>query len=260
MTDHCLRVNISSMRYPGSTETGNLIENISFVAAPPTIISFVGRSGAGKTTLLRMIAGLERRFEGEVTLGGRRITKPGRDIQIVFQDYRLLPWKTVRENIGFATSGDSASRQSAKVDKWLDIIEMKGKKDAWPKTLSGGEEGRVALARTFVSPPRVLLLDEPFRNLDLVAKFELRDELIKDLRDHEAIVILISHNIDDAVFLSDTVYLLSKAPMRIEATFDVAIDKPRQRGDPKLLELSARILEYMIGSEKGQQSADRSLE
>jgi ABC-type nitrate/sulfonate/bicarbonate transport system ATPase subunit len=240
-----LQVEISAMKYPRSA-TGNLIEEFSLSVAPRTTIALVGRSGAGKTTLLRMIAGLERRFSGEVRLGNQLITKPGRDIQIVFQDYRLLPWKTVYENINFATKGDNPKE----TERWLEIIGMTDKRHAWPKTLSGGEEGRVALARTFVSPPKVLLLDEPFRNLDLLAKFRLQDELTTTLQNQAVIVVLISHSIEDAVLLSDTVYLLSKTPMRIQAAFEIDIEKPRMRGDPRLTELSRKILESMIESER----------
>jgi ABC-type nitrate/sulfonate/bicarbonate transport system ATPase subunit len=246
MNDTELTVNILSMSYPKAVANGPLIEKVSFSVQPRSTIAFVGRSGAGKTTLLRMIAGLERRFSGDIRLGGIPITKPSRDIQIVFQDYRLLPWKTVGDNIRFAVSGDDGSE----VERWLEIIGMKDKRDAWPKTLSGGEEGRVALARTFVSPPKVLLLDEPFRNLDLVAKFNLQAELIRNLERQRAIVILISHSIDDAVLLSDTVYLLSRSPMRIQARFDVNVEKPRKRGDPKLIELAAKIQDSLMKLER----------
>lgn len=249
MIDQLLKVNISSMRYPGANSEANLIQDLSFTVAPESVVSFVGKSGAGKTTLLRMIAGLERRFQGEVILGNTVITKPSRDIQIVFQDYRLLPWKTVYQNIEFALNRNGEEVERDKIDRWLQIIGMKDRRNAWPKTLSGGEEGRVALARTFVSPPKVLLLDEPFRNLDFVAKFELQNELLRDLQTHKTVVVLISHNIDDAVFLSDTVHLLSKAPMKIQASFSVDVPRPRMRVDPRLVNLSTQILNELVRSD-----------
>lgn len=240
-----LSVRVSSMRYPESTEGGNLIEDLSFEVPPDGIISILGRSGAGKTTLLRMIAGLERRFQGVISLNGGQISKPSRDVQIVFQDYRLLPWKTVYENIAFATNKSDLTDNKPQIERWIEVVGLQHRRNAWPKNLSGGEEGRVAFARAFVDQPKLLLLDEPFRGLDLSTKFDLQDQLIRALEAQKTTVVMVSHSVEDAVFMSDAIHILSSSPMKVEKTFHIAASRPRKRGDHKLSELTAEITEYL---------------
>jgi|SRR5215216_416194 len=245
-----LTVRVSSMKYPDSTDQRNLIEDLSFEVPADGIVSLLGRSGAGKTTLLRMIAGLERRFQGEVSLNGGQISRPSRDIQIVFQDYRLLPWKTVYENIEFATNKADSEHNKTQIDRWIEIVGLQHRKNAWPKNLSGGEEGRVAFARAFVDQPRLLLLDEPFRGLDLATKFDLQDQLLNALRNQSTTVVMVSHSVEDAVFMSDSVFLLSESPMRIVNQFKIDMPRPRQRGDQQLSALTAKITEYLATQQR----------
>jgi ABC-type nitrate/sulfonate/bicarbonate transport system ATPase subunit len=240
-----LTVRVSSMRYPDSTDETNLIEDLFFEVPADGIVSLLGRSGAGKTTLLRMIAGLERRFQGAVSLNGGQISRPSRDIQIVFQDYRLLPWKTVYENIEFATNKADSENNKTQINRWIEIVGLQHRKNAWPKNLSGGEEGRVAFARAFVDQPRLLLLDEPFRGLDLATKFDLQDQLIKALRTQRTTVVMVSHSVEDAVFMSDAIHVLTTSPMTIEHTFEIDLPRPRKRGSHKLSEIAAEVTEYL---------------
>lgn len=240
-----LSVRVSSMRYPESHDPGNLIEDLLFEVPTDGIISLLGRSGAGKTTLLRMIAGLEHRFEGEISVNGGPINKPGRDVQIVFQDYRLLPWKTVYENIEFAMKKEEISQNRDQIERWIQIVGLQHRRDAWPKNLSGGEEGRVAFARAFVDQPKLLLLDEPFRGLDLATKFDLQDQLIKALQAQKTTVVMVSHSVEDAVFMSDSIHILSTSPMKVENTFEVDMPRPRKRGDQRISEIAAEITEYL---------------
>ena len=238
-------VRIESMRYPDDESTENLIEDLEVTVQPNTVVSFLGSSGVGKTTLLRMIAGLEKRFEGQIAVDVHDVTQPTRNVQMVFQDYRLLPWKTVYGNIEFAARRKDPQADSHQVEKWLEIVKLKKKRNSWPKTLSGGEAGRVAFARAFVSSPQLLLLDEPFSNLDMVAKYRLQNELQEYLLIQETTVILVSHNIDDVVFLSDTIHVLSDQRMKIVKSFDVLADKPRQHRDPVLNRVYQDIIAYL---------------
>lgn len=245
-----LSVHIASMKFPDAKEPENLIEDLQLEVSPDKIVSLLGRSGVGKTTLLRMIAGLERRFRGEIKLNGEKILKPGRNVQMVFQDYRLLPWKTVYENIEFAVKNGNGAKDKDQIERWIDIVGLKHRKDAWIKNLSGGEEGRVAFARAFADQPKVLLLDEPFRGLDLGTKFDLQEQLLKALRAQKATVVMVSHSVEDAVFLSDTVHILSDSPMKIDKTFSIDAERPRNRGDHNLSGITAEITEYLVSKKK----------
>jgi ABC-type nitrate/sulfonate/bicarbonate transport system ATPase subunit len=241
-----LEVNIQSMRYAEQQDTRNLIQNLRFAARSGSVVSFLGATGAGKTTMFRIIAGLERTYSGSVTLGGAAVRRPSRDVQMVFQDYRLLPWMTVYENIAFALHGNDQAEDSKSIDRWLDILGLVEKRHAYPKSLSGGEAARVALGRVFVSPPKVLLLDEPFRNLDIGVRFELQHQLVAALQTSGTTVLMISHNVEDAVFLSDEIYLLSSRPMSLAHRMSVDLPWPRKHDDLDLgafaAELTRRIL------------------
>jgi len=234
-----LSVRIDSMSYSDGSE---LIHGLAFDVPKSGIVSLIGRTGAGKSTLLRIIAGLERRFEGEVMLNGTPIERPSRQVQMVFQDYRLLPWKTVYQNIAFATPGVVPDNDRQQIEKWIEIVGLKERRNAWPKTLSGGEAGRVALARAFVDQPQLLLLDEPFRALDSLTKFELQKELLRALEIERTTVVMVSHSIEDAVFMSDAVYVLSDDPMRVACRFDVNVPRSRKRGDSALGHLAEEII------------------
>jgi sulfonate transport system ATP-binding protein len=238
------------MRYPGAGPTNLLIQDLALRVPAGAFVSLLGRSGAGKTTLLRIIAGLETRYDGKVFVGDTQVAQPSRDVQLVFQDYRLLPWKTVYENIAFAANGDG-TRTRGQVERWLAFTGLLHRRDALPRSLSGGEAGQVALARALVSPPRVLLLDEPFRNLDFVSKYELQDHLLRDLQVHRPTVLLVSHSIEDAVFLSDELYLLEHSPLRVLSRLPIDLPRPRARNDPRLAALTSEVLDRIaVGTGK----------
>jgi sulfonate transport system ATP-binding protein len=218
-----------------------LIQDLTFGASAGEIVSIVGPTGAGKTTVLRMLAGLERRFEGRVLLDGTLVTAPGRRVQVVFQDNRLLPWLTVRQNIEFAAENLPSHLRRQRVDEWLALVGLESRADSFPKSLSGGEESRVAFARVFIEPPDVLLLDEPFRALDAVTKFELQDKLLESIFKNRTTAILVSHSIDDAVYMSDRVLVLSTKPMSSYREFAVVQARPRSRGSAELAVVSSQI-------------------
>jgi sulfonate transport system ATP-binding protein len=241
-----LFVEIHSMRYPNQYGPGNLIENLSIKIPDGQFVSVVGPSGAGKTTLLRIMAGLERRFEGIVKLGDQVITRPTREMQIVFQDYRLLPWKTVAQNLAFALKKGDGNFDNRTILHLLDLVQLNGKEGVWPKSLSGGEEGRVAFARTLIDSPKVLLLDEPFRNVDMIVRSGLQKTLLRALDHHSMTVVLVSHSIEDAILLSDSIYLFSRSPMSTPVHFKVDLPKPRNPGNREVAELTATIVRTMF--------------
>lgn len=250
-----LSVSVEYMRYPG--DKCSLIEELSFTVPHGKFVSILGRSGVGKTTLLRIIAGIESRYRGRVSLDDVPVMGPNRDIRMVFQDFRLIPWKTVYENIWFAVGDGDARKGRADIERWLSIVGLEDKKSAWPKTLSGGEQGRVAFARAFIEAPRVLLLDEPFRGLDLVTKFDLQEELVRDLEEQDSAVVLVSHSIEDAVFLSDIVYVLTDVKMQIAQEFAVECERPRKHGDKYLSDLTAEIARFICFETPNGRSSDK---
>lgn len=218
-----------------------VIDKLRIPIEKEDVISLVGPSGVGKTTLLRIVAGLETRFEGEVFLGGKRVEGPSRRIQVVFQDNCLLPWLNVEGNIAFAIKDGNNMMRAQKTMDWIKKVGLNEKVKAFPKTLSGGEASRVAFARAFIDPPEVLLLDEPFRALDSITKEGLQDLLIQFADAPNTTIVLVSHSIDDAVFLSDRVIALAGSPLRIHREFRVDVPRPRKRDEKRIFELAQEI-------------------
>jgi ABC-type nitrate/sulfonate/bicarbonate transport system ATPase subunit/ABC-type nitrate/sulfonate/bicarbonate transport system permease component len=238
-----LSIHIDSMSYNLNSEP--LIQNFNMEIRAGETISLIGPSGAGKTTLLRILAGLQNKFKGSIKLGERNIEFPSRDIQIVFQDNRLMPWKSVKENVEFASSEMHSKSRKSNVEQWLKNVGLEKEMYSWPRDLSGGQEGRAAFARTFIDSPKLLLLDEPFKSLDTITKYKLQNEFIDFLKGKCITVVLISHSIDDAVFLSDKVYLLRQKPLQIEKEWNINISKPRDRENLELKKIAAEIGLYV---------------
>jgi len=230
---------------PRIKENRVLIEKLTIDVQKEDVISLVGPSGVGKSTLLRILAGLETRFDGEVSLVGEVIRSPSRRIQVVFQDNCLLPWLDVEGNIAFAIKDQDQAKRKQLTMHWIDNVGLKDKAKAFPKTLSGGEASRVAFARAFIAPPEVLLLDEPFRALDTITKEVLQDLLIQFADEPNTTIILVSHSIEDAVFLSDRVIVLGGSPLGILEEFRVTLPRPRKRKNTDLFELADRVKEVL---------------
>lgn len=240
-----LHIDIHSMSYSNAHNSGSVIENLSIKVEAGEFVSILGPSGAGKTTLLRIIAGIERRYTGKVLLAGEPVEKPTREIQIVYQDNRLLPWKTVEDNIRFAIR-NSDGNSNALISECLERVGLSGKEKQLPKTLSGGEQGRVALARAFVETSEVLLMDEPFRNVDLRARYDLLDKLQTTLVEKPRTVILVSHCIEDAIILSDKIYVFPSNPMTNPSCFPVLLSRPRRPDSTDVADLACQVVHHVL--------------
>ncbi|MDF5719613.1 MAG: nitrate ABC transporter ATP-binding protein [Rhizonema sp. PD37] len=197
-------------------------------------VSLIGHSGCGKSTLLNMIAGLDLPTEGIVTLEGKRITKPGPDRMVVFQNYSLLPWRTVRENITLAV--DTVMRdlpsgeRRAIVEKHIDMVGLRPHADKSPKMLSGGQKQRVAIARALATSPKLLLLDEPFGALDALTRGNLQEQLMQICDQNQVTAVMVTHDVDEAVLLSDRIVMLTNGPeSKIGDILEVDIPRPRRR-------------------------------
>ncbi len=203
------------------------------------VVSLVGASGCGKSTLLRLIAGLDRDFDGSVLLDSRPVREPTRDIRFVFQEPRLFPWLSVARNVAFDLEGGGAD--DARVAALLDEVGLSGLGDRLPKQLSGGQAQRVAIARGLFVQPRVLLLDEPFSAVDAFTRLKLQDLLLRIAQAHRITVLLVTHDIAEAVRLSDRVVVMEADPGRIAREFPITLQRPRDHDHPITVAASTEV-------------------
>ncbi|MGB8701060.1 MAG: nitrate ABC transporter ATP-binding protein [Thermosynechococcaceae cyanobacterium] len=225
--------------YPTANGPYPVLDGIDLTVFEGEFVCLIGHSGCGKTTLLNMVSGFNKPTTGEVRLQGRRIVKPGPERMVVFQNYALLPWKSAFENVYLAVN--AAFPQKSKKEK-KDIVRehlaMVGLDEAAnkkPGQLSGGMKQRVAIARALSIRPQVLILDEPFGALDAITKEELQEELLKIWQDHRVTVLMITHDIDEALFLADRIVMMTNGPAA-KIGEEIAIPFPRPRDRAKLLE------------------------
>lgn len=223
-----IEIQISEMSFPDCDEKKRLLEELHLSCPAGKVTAILGPSGAGKTTLLRIIAGLELKYFGSVRINNRTVTAPNPQVQLVFQDYRTVPWRTVRDNLWLPTLRLRLTKRQREnlVDGWLLKASLADLANRWPKSLSGGEEARLAIARALIQSPTVLLLDEPFRNLDLATKSDVLCQLKTLVRSGNTTTVLVSHNPEDAVELADRIALFDTRPM----TSPYLVEVPRDKG------------------------------
>lgn len=205
------------------------LENFSARIQPGEVVAIIGGSGCGKSTLLRTICGLDRATTGSVTLDTISISAPHEKVGIIFQEPRLLPWLSVADNIGFGLSHLPAAERRQRVTRALARVGLSDKADAWPRELSGGQAQRVAIARALVPSPEVLLLDEPFSALDAFTRADLQDHMLDLWADTRPTLILVTHDVDEAVVLADRVMVMRPRPGRLFEEIKVDLTRPRDR-------------------------------
>lgn len=218
-----------------------ILRNINIHIKKGEFISIVGHSGCGKSTLLKIIAGLEKHNSGSVTLGGKEISEPGTKIGMVFQDHRLLPWLTIKDNISFGLYDISNDEKEKLVLDHIELVGLKGFENAYPHQLSGGMAQRAAIARALVHKPEVLLLDEPFGALDALTRIQMQREILKIWEKEKTTMILVTHDIDEAIYLGDRVVIMSSRPGKIKNILPVEIDRPRDRNSHNFSVLRKQI-------------------
>jgi NitT/TauT family transport system ATP-binding protein len=219
------------MKRFGHHKTGFLaLDKVNLKVEDKEFMAVVGPSGCGKTTLMRMAAGLEFASEGSVKVGGREVEGPGPERSVVFQQFALLPWKTVRQNIGFGLMcrGMKQDAIDAQVKRYVDLMGLQGHEESFPHMLSGGMQQRVAIARAYVMQPDVLLMDEPFGALDAQTRIIMQEELIQLARKNPRTVMFITHGVEEAVYLADRVVVMGKKPGRILEVMDIKPIRERE--------------------------------
>ncbi|WP_068514206.1 ABC transporter ATP-binding protein [Leptolyngbya sp. O-77] len=254
-TDAFLMIENVSKVYPtkdGGTYT--VLDGVNLAVQEGEFVSIIGHSGCGKSTLMDMVSGFRTPTSGEVRLRNQRITEPGPDRMVVFQNYSLLPWMTAYENVYLGLHAArpelSKSEKAAIAREHLAMVGLTDAMDKKPRALSGGMKQRVSIARALALRPEVLLLDEPFGALDPITREELQEELLKIWTDHRVTVLMITHDIDEALLLSDRIVMMTNGPAaKVGEILDIPFARPRNRSrvmeDPRYYELRNEALNFL---------------
>ncbi|MFB1098115.1 ABC transporter ATP-binding protein [Terribacillus sp. JSM ZJ617] len=220
-----------------------VLQQVDFSVGKGEIVSLLGTSGCGKSTVLRALAGLDSDYEGNISIPSDQ------RVGFIFQEPRLLPWKTVLANATFGLKGDRKENE-AKARRYLELVGLKDAEKLYPRELSGGMAQRAAIARALVTEPDILLLDEPFSALDAFTKMQLQELLLKIWETTGATIILVTHDIDEALYLSDRVLLLQGRPSTLAKDLKIALSRPRSRGSAALGKWKEDILDSLEGKEQ----------
>jgi sulfonate transport system ATP-binding protein len=234
-----LRLDAVDKTYPNGIHA---LEKFSATINVGEIVAIIGGSGCGKSTLLRAVSGLDPATSGSVTLDGVTITAPHAKIGIIFQEPRLLPWLSVADNIGFGLGDVPTDVRRTRVVHALAKVGLADKANAWPRELSGGQAQRVAIARALVPQPEVLLLDEPFSALDAFTRRDLQDHLLDLWAETRPTLVLVTHDVDEAVVLADRVFVMRPRPGRLFEEIQISLGRPRDRNSPSFDNFKRRIL------------------
>lgn len=221
-----------------------VLEDFSLDVKKGELITLVGPSGSGKTTILKLIAGLIEPTEGEISVAGKVSTKPGADRGMVFQDFALFPWRSVRKNVefGLEVAGIPKEERRERAEKYIKLAGLEKFIDSRVHELSGGMKQRVGIARALVGHPDVILMDEPFGALDAQTRNIMQVQLLNIIDKTDQTIVFVTHSVDEAVFLSDRIVVLTKRPAKIKEVIEIPWPRPRDRASPEFTALRKRIL------------------
>src|SRR4051794_23498781 len=256
-----LRCTEVSKDFPTPDNAGSrtvALENVSLSVAAGELVSLVGPSGCGKSTLLRLTAGLDTPNSGELRIGQEMIIGPSAERGLVFQDPNLFPWLTVRRNIesGLVARGKLKEKRH-EVDEFMRLVGLESFANSYPHHLSGGMAQRVALARALINHPKVLLLDEPLGALDAFTRMRMQDEVLRLWENRRTTMLLVTHDIDEAIYMSDRILIMTQAPGRIDREIDIDLARPRDRTSDSFLRFRSEILEHLHFAGKAAPSPSR---
>jgi NitT/TauT family transport system ATP-binding protein len=226
--------------YPGGTEA---LRGANLSIDPGEFVCLIGTSGCGKSTLLRMIAGFESITSGQITMRGEPVTGPGPDRGMVFQDYGLFPWLTIKRNIAFGpiARGKSKTEALAIADRFVAMMGLDRFADSYPHQLSGGMKQRVAIGRVLANDAQMALMDEPFGALDAMTRERLQDELLSIWRATGLSVVFVTHSLEEAIFLADRIVVMSPGPGRIVAEERITLERPRDVSSPEFNDIRRHL-------------------
>ena len=222
-----------------------VLDDISFSVGEGEFVAIIGPSGCGKSTLLGVLAGFEKADRGEVNVDGEPVREPRRTGIFIFQQPSLFPWLNLEGNLVFGLNGASPEERRRLVAHYISLVGLEGFEHAFPYQLSGGMQQRAELARALMVRPEILYMDEPFGALDALTRLRMRAELLRILSRERHTVLLVTHDVEEALHLADRVLLLSPRPAQIQTVIDVTLPRPRLLSSPALLELKASILKEL---------------
>lgn len=222
------------------------LNGVNFTIPAGSFVSLIGPSGCGKTTLLRCIAGLEKPTTGEILVDEKKVTKPDSDRGFAFQQANLYPWLSIKENISFGLKARGIFKERKNdVDEFIDLVGLKGFEKSYPHQVSGGMQQRASLARALVGHPKILLLDEPLGALDAFTRMTMQDEILRIKKEHNMTMVMVTHDVDEAVYLSDYVVVMTARPAKVEKIIKIDIGQPRARSQDIFLKYRTEILEIL---------------
>lgn len=249
-----------SKTFPGNGlgESVHVLENIQHRIENGRFVSIIGPSGCGKTTLLRIIAGLEKASAGKVLLDGKELVQGTEEVGLVFQEYALFPWRTTLQNIemGLEIRGMDKPKRRLTAMEYIKTFDLNGFEHRYPRELSGGMKQRVAIARTLIMNPRVVLMDEPFGSLDSQTRNAMQEFLLRIWLKRGDTIIFVTHNVEEAVFLSDEIVILSKRPARLIQSIDMDLPRPRDRTSETCNKIRRGILKILEEEMKREEVGD----
>jgi sulfonate transport system ATP-binding protein len=248
MAEKILEINHVKKQFQLKGETIEVLEDIDFSVEKGSITAIIGGSGCGKSTLLKLITALEDITDGEIRIDGTVVKKPSDKTSMIFQDARLFPWLNVEENIDFVLPRSmKKSTRKEIVEPLIELVGLSQFKDAVPSQLSGGMQQRVSIARALATKPDILLLDEPFGALDAFTRMNMQQELLRIWGIDKTTMVIVTHDIDEAIFLSNQIVIMSDRPGRVKKIIPIKLPHPRNRSSIEFLEARRKVLIEFFG-------------
>ena len=254
---------VGSIRFEGvkktfhtvTGETVNALSGVDLEIEKGKFVCLIGPSGCGKSTMLRILAGLDKPTEGSVYIDDEKVKKPDCDRGLVFQDPNLFPWLNIYDNVAFGLKVRKLYKErSADISEYMELVGLKGFEKSYPHQLSGGMCQRASLARALIGHPKALLLDEPLGALDAFTRMNMQDEILRLWKEHNTTMVMVTHDVDEAVYLSDYVVVMSPRPAKVEKIIKVNLSHPRARGQDVFLNYRTQILEILDYAGKVQEA------
>ena len=239
-----LEINHVSKSFQNEQESVHVLDNLAFTVKKGEFVTLIGPSGCGKSTLLKLIAGLDLEFEGEIKIENQKISRPSKERGFIFQEHRLFPWLNVEKNIAGNLPLKNLEIRK-RVDQLISLVKLTGFEKAYPRQLSGGMSQRVAIARALLRNPKVLLLDEPFGALDAFTRTHLQEALLEIWSENQTTMILVTHDIDEAIFLSSKVAVMGAKPGKIKTIIPIDLPYPRNRAAKPFQEYRTLLMNHL---------------